>query len=100
MPQSSQTRALANYRDRLSKRGLVRFEILAPERDRDLIRAIARCLTESNDEATRVRANLTTAIAGEPPPQGGILAALRRSPLVGAELELEREVTFGRPVDL
>ena len=100
MQQPSQKRALKNYRERLGERGLARFEVLAPERDRDLIRALARRLAESGDEATRIRTTLATTIAGEPPRKGGILAALRRSPLVGAELDLVREVTSGRAVDL
>ena len=36
------------------------------------------------------------AISGEPPKKGGILDALRRSPLVGADLDLGRPVTHGR----
>ena len=38
--------------------------------------------------------------AGEPPNKGGILNALRRSPLVGADLNLKRPVLAGRKVDL
>ena len=37
---------------------------------------------------------------GEPPKKGGILAALRRSPLVGADLDLTRSREAGRKVDL
>ena len=33
---------------------------------------------------------------GEPPKKGGILAALRRSPLVGADLDLARSNEAGR----
>jgi hypothetical protein len=36
------------------------------------------------------------AIAGEQPKKGGILNALRRSPLVGAGLDLSRPATPGR----
>jgi hypothetical protein len=39
-------------------------------------------------------------ISGEPPEKGEILKALRRSPLVGAEIEVKRTVTRGRKVDL
>jgi hypothetical protein len=39
-------------------------------------------------------------MAGEPPRKGGILAALRRSPLVGADLKLARSRQAGRKVDL
>ena len=39
-------------------------------------------------------------MGGEPPTKGGILAALRRSPLVGADLDLARSRETGRKVDL
>jgi hypothetical protein len=34
------------------------------------------------------------------PSKGGVLNALRRSPLVGADLNLQREITTGRSIDL
>jgi len=39
-------------------------------------------------------------IAGVEPKQGGILSALRRSPLVGADLDLRRPRAAARKVDL
>jgi hypothetical protein len=48
----------------------------------------------------QVRAEVRRAISGRPPNKGGILNALRRSPLVGAELNLERPLTADRQVDL
>jgi hypothetical protein len=35
-------------------------------------------------------------VSGDPPRKGGIVAALRRSPLVGAELDLTRSREEGR----
>jgi hypothetical protein len=49
---------------------------------------------------TRIRAAVSRTIAGEPPSKGGILAALRRSPLVGADLDLVRSHEVGRKVEL
>jgi hypothetical protein len=40
------------------------------------------------------------AVSGESRKPGGILAALRRSPLVGADLDLTRPREAGRKVDL
>jgi hypothetical protein len=60
----AQKRALRNYRKRLAKQGVARFEG-----------------------------------AGEPPKQD-ILAALRRSPLIEAGLNLARSRDTGRKVDL
>jgi hypothetical protein len=97
---SSQTRAIQNYRSRLSERGLARFEVLGRDSDRDLIRSLARRLAEDSPEATRLRAAVNQTISGEPPRKGGILAALRRSPLVGADLEMSRPREEGREIDL
>ena len=97
---NSQNRAIKNYRSRLSERGLARFEVLGRPADRDLIRSLARRLAESSPEASRLRIVVSQTIAGEPPKRGGILAALRRSPLVGADLDLARPREEGRKVDI
>ena len=94
----SQKRAIQNYRSRLGERGLARFEVLGRDADRDLIRSLARRLAEDGPEASRLRAAVNQTIAGEPPRKGGVLAALRRSPLVGAELDLTRPREEGRKV--
>lgn len=95
---SSQKRAIQNYRSRLGERGLARFEVLGRDADRALIRSLARRLAEDGPEASRLRAAVSQTIAGEPPKKGGILAALRRSPLVGADLDLTRPREEGRKV--
>jgi hypothetical protein len=100
MSDAAQKKALRNYRVRLMKRGLARFEVLGLDADRDLIRSLAKRLAENDPEATRIRAVVRQTIDGEPPSKGGILAALRRSPLVGAELDLARSHETGRKVDL
>jgi len=97
---ASQKRALKSYRDRLHKRGMARFEVLGLGADRALIRSLAKRLAEDGAAAARIRATLSHSIAGEPPKKGGILKALRRSPLVGADLDFSRTVTHGRKVDL
>jgi hypothetical protein len=100
MGDTAQKRALRNYRNRLVKRGMARFEVLGLDADRDLIRSLAKRLAEDDLEAAQIRAAVGRTIAGEPPTKGGILAALRRSPLVGAELDLTRSRDSGRKVDL
>jgi hypothetical protein len=97
---TAQKRAIRNYRSRLSKRGMARFEVLALEADRDLIRSLARRLAEGDSDAARIRAAVRQTVTSEPPGKGGILAALRRSPLVGTELDLTRSRETGRKVDL
>jgi hypothetical protein len=97
---SSQKRALETYRKRLGERGMARFEVLGRDADRDLIRSLARRLAEDGPDASRIRAVVSRTLCGEPPKKGGILAALRRSPLVGADLDLQRPFIPGRTVAL
>ncbi len=73
---------------------------MALETDRDLLRRLARRLAEDGPEADRARAAVKVLVADEPPRPGGILAALRRSPLVGADVDLSRPRVAGCRVDL
>ena len=100
MSDTSQTRALKNYRSRLNQRGMARFEVLGLSTDRDLIRSMARRLADNSPEAEELRASVHQRVMSEPQKKGGIFAALRRSPLVGADLKIVRERTAGRRVDL
>jgi hypothetical protein len=100
MSNTPQKRALQNYRSRLSERGMGRFEVLGLDADRDLIRSLARRLAEDGPDAGHIRATVSRTIAGEPPKKGGVLAALRRSPLVGADLDLSRPRETGRRLKL
>jgi hypothetical protein len=96
---SSQKRAIQNYRNRLSKRGLARFEVLGRDADRDLIRLLARRL-EDGPEASRLRCGEPDDRRRTAQEKSGILAALRRSPLVGADLDLTRPREEGRNVKI
>lgn len=96
----AQRRAIQSYRSRLGERGLARFEVLGRDGDRDLIRLIARRLAEDTPEASELRATVSKSVGEEPPRKGGILAALRRSPLVGADLDLARPREEGRNVEI
>jgi hypothetical protein len=100
MSNTAQKKALRNYRTRLVKRGMARFEVLGLDADRDLIRSLAKRLAEGDPDAAQIRAAVSQTIAGEPPKKGGILAALRRSPLVGADINLVRPQEAGRKVAL
>ena len=100
MANTAQKRALRNYRTRLVKRGMTRFEVLGLDSDRDLIRSLAKRLAEDDPDALRIRTALSRTLMGEPPKKGGILAALRRSPLLGADLNLARSHEPGRKVDV
>ena len=100
MGDTSQKRAINNYRKRLKQRGMARFEVLGLDANRELIRSLARRLADNGPDSARIRATVRRTVSGEPPKKGGILSALRRSPLVGADLNLKRPVAAGRKVDL
>ena len=93
-------RALNRYRKRLNQLGMARFEVLGLDADRELIRSLARRLAGDGPDSARIRATVRLTISGEQSKKGGILSALRRSPLVGADLDLNRQLTPGRRVDL
>jgi len=100
MSNASQRRALRNYRKRLNERGVARFEVLGLKTDRHLIRSLARRLAYSGPDATRIRDTVRGSISDPAPKKGGVLMALRRSPLVGADLKLDRAPISGRKLHL
>lgn len=100
MASRAQKAAIAKHRSRQASRGIVRFELQALAADRDMIRALARRLVEDGPEAVQIRRTLQQAVLGEADRRGGILAALRRSPLVDADLDLTRPREEGREIDL
>jgi hypothetical protein len=100
MSTTSQTRALNRYRKRLNQRGMARFEVLGLDADRELIRSLAKRLAGDGPDSARIRATVRLTISEKPLKKGGILNALRRSPLVGADLDLNRPLTPGRRADL
>jgi hypothetical protein len=95
----SQKRA-TRYRNRLKERGMACFEVIGLDGDRDLMRSLARRLVENGPEAARLRTTVSQTMSGEPPRRGGILEALRRSPLVGSDIAPVRQFETGRKVDL
>jgi hypothetical protein len=97
---TTRNRALHSFRARLSERGLARVEVLATAPDRELIRSLARGLAESNETADALRSAMNSALRAATSGRGGILAALRRSPLVGANLDLRRSRSSGRKIKL
>ena len=78
---------------------MARFEVLGRDADRELIRSFAKRLTEDDPQADRLRTIVRQGVAGEPPCKGGIVEALRRSPLVGADAIPTRPFEPGRKVE-
>ena len=100
MTDSSRNRATAKYRRRLSERGMARFEVLGRKTDRELIRTLARQLAEEGPQADHLRTIVTTETSNKAPRKGGILRALRSSPLVGPNISTNRPINAGREIDL
>jgi hypothetical protein len=100
MDNTSQRRALRSYRRRLEEKGMARYEVIGLDTDRNLIRSLAKRLAGETQEAARIRTVLSQIIEDPSSKKGGILEALRRSPLVGADLNLSRSGEIGRNVDL
>ena len=100
MTSPAQKKAIRNHRERLARRGLGRFEVQGRTADKELLRTIARKLAEGGVEGARVREAVAEAVANTENPKGGVWAALRRSPLVGADLNIERLREKPREIDL
>ena len=87
-------------RRRLSDCGLVRFEVLGRDCDRELVGTLAGRLAEEGPHADRLRAIISTEIGSRTPRKGGILRALRSSPLGGANIIAKRSRDDDRETDL
>jgi hypothetical protein len=95
---ASQQRAISNHRRRLAERGMSRYEVRGLTQDKELVRKFAMRLAQHDEHAARLRAEVELKVSGEPR-RGGIYRALRRSPAVGADLELAREIVPEREID-
>jgi hypothetical protein len=100
MAKSAQQRAVAIYRRRLAERGITRYEVRGLDADKTLLRQLAARLAANDAAAQGLRADLVRSVGGAPPTHGGVFAALRRSPLVGVDLDLTRDVAVDRDVEL
>lgn len=61
-----------------------------------MVRSLAKSLAKGGSEADRIRTKINEALDGK----GSIVAALLRSPLVGADLDLTRDCVPPRDIDL
>lgn len=76
-------------------------EVIVPARDADLVKAAATALRSGGVAAQRVR-DAVQPMSAEMPAQTGaeLVAFLRGSPLVGEDLDFERDPGTGRVADL
>ncbi len=70
------------------------------EKDKELGGKLAKRLAADDVDAARLRTEVLKQISDETPRRGGIWAALRRSPAVGADLDLTRETVPERAISI
>jgi hypothetical protein len=100
MAKSAPLRAVERNRKRMREKGISRFEVRALDRDKALIRKVAKRLAAGDADARKLRTDLQQKVEAAAGERGGIWRALRRSPLVGSGVEFRREVSDGRKIDL
>jgi hypothetical protein len=92
---NSQRKPLAAYRRRLKRRGVMRVEVHVPKDDADLVRGVARALSDPA-RAPDVRALLRERFGAAK--ALGLKSLLAAAPLEGIDLSRERD--FGRDMPL
>ena len=83
MGSPAQNKALQTYRQKIEQRGLVRFEVMTPESDRNILREVAISLTKGGANADKIRGTLKDVLSDQSETKGSIYLALRRSPQIG-----------------
>lgn len=92
---------VARHRLSLAAAGAKRVEVTVPAQDAPLIRGLAAVLRAGGETAERVRESLMPLTGRKRATTGQeLLEFFRRSPLVGVDLDLERDRSAGRPIDL
>ena len=97
----AQRRAVLEFRNRQEAAGITRFEVAAPRRDKELIRSVAKRLSENGADAEKLRAEISVILGVDPLDEvGAVWRALRDSPLVGADVKFPRIDSRGRKIKL
>lgn len=92
---------VARHRTRVAASGSKRVEVTVPTCDAGLVKAIAGALRSGGEDAKRIRDSLQPIVSSSKAKTGSELVAFfRKSPLVGADLQIERDASTGRPADL
>ena len=95
------TSRVVRHRKKVATGGAKRVEVTVPSHDAPLVKAIAGALRSGGDEAKRIRDSLQPMLSVPRAKTGSELVAFfRASPLVDAELQIERDPSTGRSADL
>ncbi len=91
---------VARHRRKLAMAGAKRVEVTVPVKDTALVRGLAATLRAGGERARRVRESLRSLVVARKAVSGRELVAFfRASPLVGEELEFERDRSTGRAIE-
>jgi len=77
-----------------------RFEVRGLERDKSLLKDLAKRLAVDDKAAKALRSDLNQRLEPPSDERGSVWQWLRSSPLVGFDWFIEREFSTGRKVDL
>jgi len=92
---------VARYRKRLLVSGTRRVEVMVPAQDAEAIRRLAAMLRAGGEHAASARHLLGDLLPTRMAQSGADLVAFfRASPLVGLELDLERDKSPGRDLNV
>ena len=92
---------VSRHRKRIAASGAKRVEVTVPSRDAPLVKAIAGALRSDGQEAQFIRQSLLPMLTTQKARTGAeLVAALRASPLTEVELQIERDKSTGRSVEL
>jgi hypothetical protein len=75
MAQISQRRAAANHHRRLTERGISRYEVRGLEKDKELVRKLAKRLAADDADAARLRVEVLTQVSDGRSPLDMLIAA-------------------------
>lgn len=92
---------VARHRSKVVASGSKRVEVTVPGGDATLVKAIAGALRSGGKNAKHIRESFQPIVSTSKAKTGSELVAFfRKSPLVGAELQIERDTSAGRSPDL
>ena len=107
MPESGKSKAkatfarVATHRRNLRRNGMKRVEVRVAATDAECVRQLARILRQGGADADWLRDRLAARRDPHTVTTGGeLLAFFRASPLVGADVFIERDKEPARPIDL
>ena len=98
---TKKTSRVARYRKKIATGGARRIEVTVPSRDAPLVKAMAGALRSGGDDANRIRQSLQPLLSVPKARTGKeLIAFLLASPIVGTDLQIERDRSTGRYADL